>query len=826
MFKFDKEKFFDIENNKFLHPSLIVLGLLILIFFPQLFLGKALFYRDLSIQDYPLTMYVIDTIKNGQFPLWNPYLFSGFPQMASLQPPIFYPTTYLFFILPFHLGLAFSLIIHLFLAWLGVYLLCRYWNFAKETSLIAGVIFAFSGFMFEIHSMYYILLAITWFTYIFLYTEKFLNNSNLKNFLLLVLFCSLQLATGRLDYFYFTQMFLWSWILYRLIDVKFQRDFLIKKIPLLILAFGTSILLLAIQIIPALELVQTTRRYTGMDVDIATTWSLHPIQLLQLAFDNLFGTVIDSRGISVLLTNKDKFGFFIYNLYIGIPAIFLALYALYKKDKKAIFFSIIALIFIIFSLGNFTPIYKVLYNYLPGFSLLRYPIKLIFIPIFCIAIMAITGLELFIKEENKIRFYKISLVSLISMTAILVLSFIFRNSLISSLSSALSSYDPNSYRFSNLNFLFESVLFSLAVLGVFTLLIASLSKGKITVKRFSILMVTLICLDLSISNISNLYLIDKNDFYKKAPISIDIDTKIGDKNLYKIFQSGSLLFPIIDSSRVISDYKNNLLSMNYNLSMLYKFQNVYGYYPGEPNDIIVFTTALLDQYPNIKLSSKEKADILKMMGVRFIVWSKYNKKFTDNQNYNFLNLYPNGLELWEVKNYQPKISFKTKAVVADSQAKICEAIMNSKKYNLNINETAFIFYNDEFKKASSLVPKSKDSKIKENSVKLVKETANTLILDASVSESGYLIIANRFDKGWKALDNGKETPILKANYYQQGIRIGSGNHKIELVYKPASFTLGLKISLVTLMLLLISLVFLAYPQILKKKEDEIVNIEE
>ena len=130
------------EFNKEKYYPFVVLFLLLLIFFPCVFLGKTLYYRDLSIQDFPLITYSMELLRKGEFPFWNPYLFSGTPQFATIQPPIFYPTTIFFLLLPFHLGLTLSLLVHYFLAGLGVYLIGKHWKLSPLACLFGAITFA------------------------------------------------------------------------------------------------------------------------------------------------------------------------------------------------------------------------------------------------------------------------------------------------------------------------------------------------------------------------------------------------------------------------------------------------------------------------------------------------------------------------------------------------------------------------------------------------------------------------------------------------------------------------------------------------------------
>ena len=48
-------------------------------------------YFDVIRELYPWKTVVIGELKNGKFPLWNPYNFSGAPLLANYQSQVFYP---------------------------------------------------------------------------------------------------------------------------------------------------------------------------------------------------------------------------------------------------------------------------------------------------------------------------------------------------------------------------------------------------------------------------------------------------------------------------------------------------------------------------------------------------------------------------------------------------------------------------------------------------------------------------------------------------------------------------------------------------------------
>lgn len=75
-------------------------------------------------------------------------------------------------------------------------------------------------------------------------------------------------------------------------------------------------------------------------------------------------------------------------------------------------------------------------------------------------------------------------------------------------------------------------------------------------------------------------------------------------------------------------------------------------------------------------------------------------------------------------------------------------------------------------------------------------------IHAQSNSPSLLVIGQNYYPGWRAEVDGKAVDILRVNYTQQGVLLPVGEHKIVLRFQPRSFTVGLAISSVSLIVLI------------------------
>jgi hypothetical protein len=77
-----------------------------------------------------------------------------------------------------------------------------------------------------------------------------------------------------------------------------------------------------------------------------------------------------------------------------------------------------------------------------------------------------------------------------------------------------------------------------------------------------------------------------------------------------------------------------------------------------------------------------------------------------------------------------------------------------------------------------------------STAKLVKDALQEVAVEVSSCGPGYLVLSDSYFPGWEAALDGKEAPILRADFALRAVRIDKGAHRIHFRYRPLSFRVG------------------------------------
>jgi hypothetical protein len=92
------------------------------------------------------------------------------------------------------------------------------------------------------------------------------------------------------------------------------------------------------------------------------------------------------------------------------------------------------------------------------------------------------------------------------------------------------------------------------------------------------------------------------------------------------------------------------------------------------------------------------------------------------------------------------------------------------------------------------------------SIKLLEQTPKYLKYETQSAANGLVVFSEiYYPKGWVALVDGNETPIIRADYILRAAEIPAGKHTVELKFEPKAYVVGDKVTMASSWLVLLAL---------------------
>lgn len=356
---------------------------------------------------YPLMSVVAEQYKSGILPLWNSYMFSGFPLMASSQPGALYPLNIaLILLFPAHIAYNLDVVLHIALAGFFTYLYARKIRIEVFPSFIAGSIFAFLGYLMP-HIMHLsVLHTAVWLPLILYFFENLRVRTGLRSALSASIPIAMQIFAGHPQIYFYTYIILFLFVLFHSFHISSVTR--IKFIGLSITALAIGIIIGSPQLYATYELYSLGIR-PSLSYEIFSSHSF-PLKMLP-------------SFLFPLAYNKDG--------YIGVLPILLALVTLWrgwKHDVHIRFWGFIAVLTFILALGDtIGPLHRILFH-VPVYNSFRGVSKHLIEFNFSLCILSALGIS-FIIQSRKAKKYIASLIILLfSITIISLLSFLLSDS--------------------------------------------------------------------------------------------------------------------------------------------------------------------------------------------------------------------------------------------------------------------------------------------------------------------------------------------------------------------------------------------------------------
>ncbi|MFC1807319.1 YfhO family protein [Candidatus Omnitrophota bacterium] len=155
----------------------------------------------------------------------------------------------------------------------------------------------------------------------------------------------------------------------------------------------------------------------------------------------------------------------------------------------------------------------------------------------------------------------------------------------------------------------------------------------------------------------------------------------------------------------------------------------------------------------------------------------------------------------EVKIYQnPQVlprAYVAHKIRFASDYQIAQKIMGEK--NFDIKGTVIL---EEKAPAWYKYTNARGQNIKEEFAKIQEYEANKVKISVNTESDSILVLTDLFYPGWKAYVDGRESEIFRVNGLVRGVFLRNGNHEVVFKYSPASFNIGLGISIICLIVCL------------------------
>ncbi len=81
---------------------------------------------------------------------------------------------------------------------------------------------------------------------------------------------------------------------------------------------------------------------------------------------------------------------------------------------------------------------------------------------------------------------------------------------------------------------------------------------------------------------------------------------------------------------------------------------------------------------------------------------------------------------------------------------------------------------------------------------------NRVVVDLTVAVPAMLVLTEVWYPGWEARVDGEPAELLRVNYLQRGVRLESGNRRVEMVFRPRAWRIGAGVSLISWSFLLLA----------------------
>ena len=366
--------------------------------------GGFLLGDDQYVAGYSFRLFGAEMFRQyGSVPQWNPYLFGGLPFIAAMHGDIFYPTAWLRWVLPVDMAMNLGFAIHLILAGFAMYLFLRALRVGWAAAVVGGLAYELTGIVASLvkpgHDGKLFVSALA--PLVFLSLLRAIRGRDPAGYALFALLVGLCILSPQYQMAYYLLVAAGIWTIYlTFFDIECPRE---TRWPvalgLALAGVGLGAALAAIQILPFLAYIPYSPRGEGGPSggwEYAISYSMPPEELVTTVLPQFNGILEKYWGRSYFKLHTE---------YLGAVVGALAALGLRDRSRGRLIgaLGVITVLFLLISLGGYTPFYRLWYEVMPMMKKVRAPGMAFYLVALPIAVFAAFGTERLLRREVTLR---------------------------------------------------------------------------------------------------------------------------------------------------------------------------------------------------------------------------------------------------------------------------------------------------------------------------------------------------------------------------------------------------------------------------------------
>lgn len=706
---------------------------------------------DLVTQVYPWRHYSSTAIRSGHLPLWNFHTLIGAPLIANHQSAVFYPPNSLYYVLDLPRAWALTFVLRFLLAAVGCALFTRSLGCSRYGALAAGIIFATCGFLTGWNGWANSDSAV-WLPLVLLSVDRIREGVTPLRIAAVAIAFAMPVLAGHPQIAFYICGFGFVYALYRLIwpspaalsSASPRRS---SYLGGLVAAGMLAIALTGVQLFPTLEWIGTLER----DVKTRQLWGSRPLGEMISLFSRDHRFSPNTAGVAIPEGAT----------YVGIIGLALALLAPLSRTKRGdvIFFGLVIIVTL-----------QVIYGLWPGAWLAeRLPVfrslpntRIILLADFSLAVLAALGLTAFQKELEEKRWLKIHWALFAVVMVVLVAG-------VAGVSRRTPSL-PEGFPW------MLSPSSSIVLAAAAFLLLVPMRFGKPS--RRAALVLVVVAVEMVTFGYGHVPFIDRN-----------------------------FVFPTPDLYRWLDQEERPVFRMatvdetaSANTAMVYGFDSPLGY-----DHATRMTKAMLGPLRSEGAPDSISADalttaprpLINLLNIRYLLTNEYRpgRELVAAMSDMRLVKSDGGAYLFRNDQALPRLFLVPSSGIRRLDDSTALATVHSPDFDPQ--STVILPLQSDATAASGESAASEEMR-----VLWQEQRVNSFAARVQTAVRAIAVFSDLYYPGWKVFVDGREAPLLRANYALKAVEVGPGTSTVTFVYEPKSFAWGTAASVAAILALM------------------------